>query len=269
MNIKNKFSIAYHMIILAIKNSIIHRFSFWLQMLFSIFPIIVNGFLWFTIYQTKEIINGYNMRETLVYIAIANIFYLLLKVDGFGIPSEIRQGDLNKYLVRPIPYLQYRFFDMIGSRFTFVLLNVIPLCVITIVLNFLNIFTFSILLFGILSAILFIFIGLIINFLLDTLIGLCAFWLDQVIFLFIVKEILLWLFSGKLLPLDFAPEGLRKVIMVLPFKFLSYYPTSLFMGKNQFDFIEIIIALGWILGLYILLQIIWKKGIKEYAGYGW
>jgi ABC-2 type transport system permease protein len=140
---------------------------------------------------------------------------------------------------------------------------------VILLLKLFNIFTYPISLPGVLISIVFVLLGLGINFLLDMLIGLAAFWFDKVWFLFIVKELFLWILAGKLLPLDFLPEAAGNILQLLPFKYLGYYPTVLVMGKVDFVFSELGIALLWLTGLFILVQVIWKKGVKGYAGYGW
>ena len=79
------------------------------------------------------------------------------------------------------------------------------------------------------------------------------------------KEAILRLLSGQLIPLSFFPAGILAVFKFLPFAGLVYTPTMVYLGK--YTGVAILFNLGvqavWVILLFIMTQIIWKRAIKR------
>lgn len=67
------------------------------------------------------------------------------------------------------------------------------------------------------------------------------------------------LFAGTVVPLWFYPTVLYNIAMVLPFRFISYEPVSIFIGRTS-------LGDGW---LVIVMQIVWLAIFIALEAYIW
>ncbi|MNC13930.1 hypothetical protein D3C75_616910 [compost metagenome] len=102
------------------------------------------------------------------------------------------------------------------------------------------------------------------------MISLFVFWITEVTSLFLLKDILLDLASGRVFPLDLFPGSLLNAFSVLSFMYCTYFPAV--MVSKGLSAAELYRGLGiqlvWILLLYGLIKIIWRLGLKKYVGTG-
>ena len=73
------------------------------------------------------------------------------------------------------------------------------------------------------------------------------------------------LFSGSIVPLWFFPDALEKVSYFLPFRLIYFVPISVYLNKaGFFGSINLIMQqFIWIISLHLLMEGIWKLGIKK------
>ena len=85
---------------------------------------------------------------------------------------------------------------------------------------------------------------------------------------FFVKQI--GLFSGGLFPLDVLPKSIFSFLTFLPFSYLTYFPARIYLGKVSVPdlLLGFIILLLWIVIFYIIVQIVWLRGLKAYTAQG-
>jgi ABC-2 type transport system permease protein len=97
----------------------------------------------------------------------------------------------------------------------------------------------------------------LISFCFDYFIGLIAFYTESVWGLSITKEIVITVFSGALIPLQFFPEAIRKVLLILPFQ--AIYHTPLMMvtrpGLGIDTYLPMLaVQLIWVVALYAMVS---------------
>lgn len=120
---------------------------------------------------------------------------------------------------------------------------------------------------NLLAAIIFLAIAFQIMFYLKLILGLSSFWLiknDGVVNLYWVIS---YIFSGLLIPYDFLPQTLKTISNILPFRFFYYYPAAAFLGKipSHYYFSDLIIALSWILVLFLIGKYMFIQGIQRFT----
>ena len=69
-------------------------------------------------------------------------------------------------------------------------------------------------------------------------IGITAFWFTKTEGLRRAFLTLRDLSAGMLIPLTFFPKGMQKVLFYLPFQFITYVPTRVFIGHYELAGIE-------------------------------
>ena len=73
----------------------------------------------------------------------------------------------------------------------------------------------------------------LIGFLIETLLGLIAFWYLEVSSLIFVYMMINYFLSGHMIPLDWLPEPLSEWVGYLPFKYLAYFPAAVMLGNSE------------------------------------
>ena len=111
-------------------------------------------------------------------------------------------------------------------------------------------------------------LGIILAFELDFCIGMITFWLTQVrTFKYMLQTMILF-FAGAMLPLDLFPPVLTTVAEFLPFRYLVYFPISIYLGKMGNPLPSFGILIVWILVFFGLSRVLMSRGIKRYEAVG-
>ncbi|WP_243095012.1 ABC transporter permease [Thermus thalpophilus] len=86
-----------------------------------------------------------------------------------------------------------------------------------------------------------------------------------------VEEVffLLYLFlSGTIAPLEVFPEPLRTLALLTPFPYLVYLPAALLAGQEVRLFPGLWVMLLWGVFFFLLWRLLWRLGLRHYAGHG-
>jgi ABC-2 type transport system permease protein len=102
------------------------------------------------------------------------------------------------------------------------------------------------------------------------LVGLIAFWTDEIdgIFDSIIK--LRTIFAGAYFPINILPLFFVKLSYALPFAYSFFVPTQLYLNKiSLLDGLRgIFIQIAWIVMLYLIIKLVWRCGLKKYESVG-
>ena len=117
-------------------------------------------------------------------------------------------------------------------------------------------------------------ISFVLSFLVSYTVGTIAFWLVKTDG--VRRSILLFtqIFSGLFLPLNLFPKGFQKILFYLPFQFITYVPTRVYIGSYELAGITIpipqIVFLQAIMVfiMFLVNRFIWSMGIKRFTGVG-
>jgi ABC-2 type transport system permease protein len=100
--------------------------------------------------------------------------------------------------------------------------------------------------------------------------GLLGFWFMEIGSLLFVYMLLTFFLSGHMFPLDMLPDPWRTIVQVSPLQYLAYFPAAVFLGKITGP--ELVrglwIEAGWVLFFLVLSRLLYRWGVKRYAGYG-
>jgi ABC-2 type transport system permease protein len=108
-------------------------------------------------------------------------------------------------------------------------------------------------------------LAFLISFSIDYFIGLLGFYSESVWGFSTTKEIIVTVFSGALIPLQFFPEAIQKVLYWLPFQ--AIYHTPLMMVTRPDQGLEVflpmlLIQLGWAGVTFFLARLFYNQAIK-------
>ena len=112
-------------------------------------------------------------------------------------------------------------------------------------------------------------LALLIDALIAVLIGLAAFWLEEVLPLFWIYQKLLFTVGGMFLPLEIFPDWLRKISAWLPFRFITYVPARAFVAfEPGFVLRETAGQVVYILILLALVALVWRRAQRRMVVHG-
>lgn len=96
-----------------------YRVNFVLSLLSAVFPIVIQTFLWNYLYGNSDAaaMTGYSYSQIMVYTLLASmVSHLVYTGFEYQVNEDIKNGGLNKYLVKPVNYRSYQFFHSWGRR---------------------------------------------------------------------------------------------------------------------------------------------------------
>jgi len=180
----------------------------------------------------------------------------------------IRQGNLSTKLLRPIdPFWEY-IMQHVTERFVR-----IPLVIGLVLIGLLIAPKGTVLTPGLAAVLVFaLSIGLafLVRFLISYIIGILAFWTEQATAFDEGYYVLATFLAGGFAPLELFPTALRSFVDWTPFPYIVYYPAKILTGQLPASDIARVFAvqLGWVLGLVVLRQVMWRVGLKKYGAVG-
>lgn len=241
---------------------IVYRFTFIFTLLGNIVYLGVAYYLWRSIFTHADVIRGMTFNETFLYVGLGSSVFVLLKTytDWF-IHGDIREGTIANYLIKPVEVGTYYMFSSLGLF----LFNAV---VITIPTFLLLAFVFKVQFTigpGLIVFPISILLAYLITFYLDYFIGLFGFYTESVWGLTTTKEIIISVFSGALIPLQFFPDAIQKVLFWLPFQAMFHTPITMITRPNQsWDvFIPMLgVQVFWVIAIYIAAKLFYNQAVK-------
>jgi ABC-2 type transport system permease protein len=241
---------------------LVYRFGFLFNIVGNVVYLGVAYYLWRSIYRYADVIHGLTFNETFLYVGLGSAIFILLKTyaDWF-IHYEIREGLIANYLTKPLDFQIYNLFANFGS----LLMNLTAITIPTVLLL---VFVFKVkVAFG---PGLFLFqisllLAFLISFSIDYFIGLMGFYSESVWGLSTTKEIIVTVFSGALIPLQFFPAAMQKVLFWLPFQAVYHTPIMMLtkpdQGLNVF-LPMMAVQVAWAVALFIAARLFYNQAIK-------
>lgn len=250
-----------------------YRVDFWVSSLLGfVVEVAVVWILWTAIFAESKAVKivGFDASNIYLYYFLVVLFAKVTQGDRAAndTADDIYQGRMNKYILMPVRYLGFKYAQYLGRMapafIQFVLFG-IALATVLRMPPSVDITAGSILMCLVSLA-----LANILFFLIDMLVQLCAFWLGSVSGLLSIKLFVATLLGGYLLPIAMFPERVRAVIDVLPFRHIYGTPVTTLMGHSSLSqwMVDIALASGWCLALYLACQLAWFAGKSRYSGVG-
>lgn len=190
---------------------------------------------------------------------------LALSSQADAVDTDIRQGNLSNDLLKPVnPFLIWFLQDISKKSLFFLVASAAYIS--------LGLFFRSLLLppasgYALAACLFAILFALILHFLLFSVFGLLAFWMESTWGIRFAVRTAFEVASGAIIPLSFFPDEWRNILEVLPFRFLASFPMDLYLGKTAFTQ-GFILELVWITLLMALCAALWRTGLRHYTAVG-
>lgn len=248
-----------------------YRMDFFLSMVSAAWPIFIQFFLWTSIYagSGQQNLFGYSYGQMIAYTIIANIVQRLTRTGfEYDMNDDIKNGGLDKFMVRPLGYFQYHMATFMGRRMAQAVVTMLVLLGAIVLLN--TQYGSVIAPLNILYFVLSLVLAFLLNFIVFFCVGMLAFTLTEIGFFYEAVRIVFIAMSGGIFPLDVFGEKVNAVMSFLPFKYTVNFPVDVLSGRvaGMDMFAGLAIQLLWIAALSFVSIVLWNRGLKKYVAAG-
>ena len=256
----------------ALSERLVYRADFFISTFLRFVPIITTIMLWRAIYDgaDREEVGGLNYTQMVSYY----LFVMIVRAFGSmpqlasGIATDIREGELRKYLLQPIDYLTYCLTLRVAHKLVYFVMAALPYALVFwMCRRFLpDAPSGQMLAVGLVSLILAFLLGFAIN----ALIGLLGFWFLEVASFLHVFMTLQYFLSGHMFPLSLLPGWVQHAIVNLPFAYETYHPAVILLQRVDASEAYRLIGMQamWVTVIGLLAWATWRRGLRRYAAFG-
>jgi ABC-2 type transport system permease protein len=253
---------------IAVLQQIQYRAANYFYMLGMVAEPVIYLVVWTTIAEQQ---GGDVQGLTAGYFAAYYIVWTLVRNMNivFGAPYweyRIREGELNKDLLRPVLPLHYDIAYFAGWKIV-VILFWIPLAIgLSLVFDptldprLLEVAVFAVAIWG----------AYLIRTMLQETLGMLCFWTTRgaaIFDLYMMTELLL---SGRLVPLPLMPDWVQEIARFLPFQWAFFFPIESLVGDlSNTELVRgLFVQLLWILIGLAIFRVAWRFAIRRYSAVG-
>src|SRR3989442_14891721 len=118
---------------IGLQNTFVYRWNYFLRALFGLIPLAGTVFLWSAIFKERGGgLHGYDYSSMIYYylltILVSNL--VVPTEDEWQIAADIREGQINALLTKPMSYLAYRFSIFLSGRLVYAFVTLPPIALI-------------------------------------------------------------------------------------------------------------------------------------------
>ena len=234
-----------------------------------VMKIIFASLLWGVIFRDKETVAGFTQNSMMAYYLLSAFFTQIdisEKISG-DITLGIRNGTFTKYMAVPMDTDKYFLAMEAGSILPHIVLDVAAIFLIGLVFGIKIDITSDVAI--ILCALLIAFLGLLFMAQLSYFLGILTFRFEEISTFLMIKQNIMALITGSIIPLALLPEMVVRCMQILPFYYTAYLPSMLLIGRNGEEAVGgVFIMLGWNFGIWLLSRNVYSRYRVKYDGAG-
>lgn len=236
-----------------------YRFEVFAKIVTRFILIIANVFLWNCVYTGQQNISGVDRAQMITYSVLSSCLGAMYHcgIEG-SLNKDVREGNIALLLMRPLHLLGAYFAEDIGTIAVQAVSVSLPIFLLGVLLLPVQLPVSLQVLPFILVSYLF---GFLILWLLSALVGMFTFVTMELGNMGVVKNMIVSILSGSMIPLWFFPDQAEKVLMMTPFPYTYQLPLGLYIGRIgvQEGVRQICIQALWLLLLGGCVSLAWKK----------
>jgi ABC-2 type transport system permease protein len=263
----------WHVINIGIQNTLVYRVNFLFRASFGLIPLIATIYLWRSVYASKATdtsVAGYSLAGMISYYVLITIVdaFTAVNEDDWQIAADIKDGNINQFLLKPIDYLWYRLCLFFAGRAIYVVAAALPVGLFVFFER-----KYFVLPPDQLTGFLFVasvIMTALLQFFMSYMMAMLAFWVLEVSTFIFILFAFEYIAGGHLFPLDILPPGLALVLKFTPFPYQLFFPVSIYLGRSTGTerWLGLLIQLTWLVVFYALARAVWNRGIRRYTAVG-
>jgi len=246
---------------ITLKNSFAYVADFFLRTVFLIVILYIFMQLWSATFAGEGggTIAGYSFSDMVWYLILTEAITLARPSMSAIVEQDVKSGDVAYKLTRPMNYVGYCFAwynAEVALRFT---VNLAVGGALGLLVFGVPDFGYGWLAFPVVAVGAFT-----VNFLLNMIVALCAFWVEETVGLEFVYNKLLFTVGGMLMPLAMFPGWLQEVCRWLPFQAVLYFPASTVTNFDPSGLLGLLaVQWGWAAALAGVVFWIYGRGVRK------
>jgi ABC-2 type transport system permease protein len=257
---------------IGLQNTFVYRWNYFLRALFGLIPLAGTVFLWHAIFNEPggRGFGGYNYGSMIYYYLLTILVSNLVTPteDDFQIAADIREGQINSFLTKPLSYLGYRTSIFLAGRLVYTIVTIVPIALIFFF--FRGYLQFP----GSLSTWILACISLVmaafIQFFITYALALMAFWVLEISTIVFIVYSFEYFLGGQMFPIDIMPASVQVVMKWLPFYYELFCPIAIFLERLRGNQLVEALAIqtGWLILAWMAAHFMWKRGLGHYQAVG-
>jgi ABC-2 type transport system permease protein len=256
---------------IGLQNTFVYRWNYFLRALFGLIPLAGTVFLWSAVFKERGGgLHGYDYGSMIYYYLLTILVSNLVTPteDEWQIAADIREGQINALLTKPMSYLAYRFSIFLSARLVYTLVTLPPIALI-----FLYFRDYIVLpndpltyVFATVSMVMAAFIQFFITYSL----AMMAFWILEISTIVFIVYSFEYFLGGQMFPIDIMPPAVQAVMKWLPFYYELFCPVAIFLGRLKGTDLAQALAIqtGWLFAAWAWANFMWKRGLGHYQAVG-
>lgn len=257
---------------IGLQNTFVYRWNFLLRSLFGFVPLAGTVFIWRAMFaETKGgTIGGYEYRSMIFYFLLTILAENLITPteDEWQIASDIREGQINSFLTKPLNYLGYRLTLFLSYRALYTVVTIVPIALVFAYFHQYIELPAHALTWPLATLSLVMAAG--IQFFIAYSLAMFAFWILEISTIVFILYSFEYFLSGHLFPLDIMPPWFAGVLKWMPFTYELYFPIAVFQEKVTGW--SLLSGLGiqtlWFFLSFLGAKLMWWQGVRRYQAVG-
>ncbi len=248
------------------KKSFLNRSAYRFDHLMSIVDTCLQIYIFWGIYRalygTATEVDGITMPMVTTSFVLSIGLGAIFSIDEYYLSSRINNGTIANELLRPVSVRGRMVAENAGNALFNLIFKFTPAAVLAVVtIGIIPPASPVMLALFLLSAL----FGFGILWTLSVAVQTLAFWLTNIWSVTTIKNVLVNVLSGSMIPLWFMPDWLQGVLKYTPFSSVYFTPVQIYLGELDFAqiFIKCVIQLAWVLLLFLLGDLLWRMGEKK------
>ncbi len=219
---------------IGLQNTFVYRWNYFLRALFGLIPLAGTVFLWRAIFKERGGgLHGYDYGSMIYYYLLTLLVSNLVTPteDEWQIAADIREGQINSLLTKPMSYLAYRFSIFLSGRLVYTFVTLPPIALIFI--YFRNYIALPDQGMTYVYAFISMLMAAFIQFFITYSLAMMAFWVLEISTIVFIVYSFEYFLGGQMFPIDIMPAAIEAVMKWLPFYYELFCPIAIFLGRLQ------------------------------------
>jgi viologen exporter family transport system permease protein len=256
---------------LGLQNTFVYRWNYFLRAVFGLIPLAGTVFLWRAVFREPGGgMHGYTYGSMIYYYLLTIVVSNLVTPteDEWQISADIREGQINSFLTKPLSYLAYRFSIFLSGRLVFTAVTIPPVALILFYFRDYLVLPSNALTYF--CALLSLIMSALIQFFITYTIALFAFWILEISTIVFIVYSFEYFLGGQMFPVDIMPAAIQAALKWLPFYYELFCPIAIFMERLRGAEMgqALAIQVGWLFITWSVARYMWKRGLGHYQAVG-
>jgi len=246
---------------ITLRNQLAYVVDFLVRSLFLLLILYIFLQLWQTTFagEGAASIAGYSFRQLMWYLIVTESMTLACPSLCTRLEEEVKSGDVAFKLVRPVNFIAFHYVEYMSEV-------AVRFCVNVILGGMLGLLVLGPPddMTGFLWLPLTALGGFTLNFMLNMVVALSAFWVEETRGLEFVYNKFLFTVGGMLMPIELFPESLQRIVRWLPLQGIVYTPAKTAVAFEAVRLAGMLMAqAGWIVIFACVALLVYRRGVKK------